>query len=277
MRAMSMCLWSLLGGLGLVGATAPGGATEAPPPSARQFYNAAISAMQGLSEPTQVRFLTSLSGSGLDVEVVKDQDGRAQINISGGRGSVVRAYPTTFVSHTNSASVTLPTGDARSGSALFNPTWLGSRAWLERGFSNTEHVVPQVTPPPSPATGEMRVIAVVHSMDSGYYDVKDGGASRCDDGSVGHALFLSAKTNPATHPLSQVIIEPQTMRFCSMTFALRGTSGSIGYTGVVRLNYGSVGKYWLVRNGVIDIEARFLGFGLKHFLVEFSYNHLTFD
>ncbi|MHB8141042.1 MAG: hypothetical protein ACYDHD_07320 [Vulcanimicrobiaceae bacterium] len=252
------------------------------PPSAEAYYSSAIAAMQQLPEPTNARFTLSLFGSGLDADVIKDAKGRAQIAISSGSGTASKAYPVFFDARTRTATVTLTSGDAPSDSALFDPTWLGSHAWLERGMDNSARVAARMASPepntasPGPVQKNPKTIAVVYSIGNAYYTVADAGPRRCADGAMGHALRLSARRDPAAHPLTGVVIDPTSMRFCAMSFALRGASGSIGYTGSVRLNYGNAGGYWMVRNGVIDIEARFLGFGLKHYVVHFSYDNPTF-
>jgi hypothetical protein len=107
-------------------------------------------------------------------------------------------------------------------------------------------------------------IATVSAISPFFYRVYDAGSKPCSSGGPnGHALHLVARTNVRDHPLTDVVLDPATGRFCSLTFVVKD-AGLAGITGHYTIEFAPFGPYWLVSRGVIDINVRVFGIAAKH-------------
>jgi hypothetical protein len=167
---------------------------------------------------------------------------------------------------------------------LFNPTWSGMAEWMKYGFygpSGENGDGPRVaaTATPVPVNTEspdvIRTIASVTAIDPGGYDITDGGAAACSGGAAGHKLLLRALRDPDHHPLTSVIVDTKTMRFCTMNFRL-GASSALSFTGAFELHLGDVGGNWLVKSGTADFQIRVLGISSSHAHFVFSNGGFSF-
>jgi hypothetical protein len=160
------------------------------------------------------------------------------------------------------SALTLEDGIARSDSPLYDPTWNGAAAFARYGL----HPPPAPSSAPVPATpgsNGMPVIGGVSVFTVAFYRLADGGAAVCPNGAAAEAVHLVAFRDPNTHPLTDVVIENQTQRMCSMRFQLH-IDGAVAYAPVVELHFAMVQDYYLSTDGFIDGEFHLLGLGVKH-------------
>jgi hypothetical protein len=245
------------------------GADEAAPPE--EFYRMALAQMQHVAEPPFVTYRTSVPSGHTSVIVRSDPNGYAKVSI---RASTLvepaRTWDVAYRGADGAASIALPDGHrAITGLALFDPTWRGAFRWMRRGITGTDAVEPPPdespdvvqknggTPPP--------VIAVVEAFGTNSYSVEDGGPTPCADGRDGRHLHLVARGDPVTHPLTDVVVDTQSMRFCTMRFhqTVRGGLNK-GYFDI-DLHFGEVGGYYLITDGKVTGGIRaylFVAFNL---------------
>jgi hypothetical protein len=88
-------------------------------------------------------------------------------------------------------------------------------------------------------------------------------------------LHLTAQVSPASHPLTDVVIDAHAGRICTMRFNLvRGNAFSL--TGVFDLNFGERSGYWVVVDGAANVVFRVFGLGAKHASMSFAYTDFVF-
>lgn len=248
-------------------------------PSARSYYEASVRAMSAVKAPKAITFREAVTTTNISLYVSNDARGNLVFGL--GLGGIngtdfwdVVGYP---LDGESNISLEKQHFVSKTPSPLFDPTWNGAYRWLRYGILG-------VQPPtrasasralPSKHRSTSNVIATVMAIGSSFYDVTDAGASACPGSNdAGHALHLIARDDPTMHPLTDVIVDVKTHRFCSMRFALRGRSGFFGATGYIELHFAKLDGYWLVHDGVVDVEERFLGIGLKQGTISFKIDDL---
>ncbi len=164
-------------------------------------------------------------------------------------------------------------------SPIFNPTWSGIEDWMKYGFDGPPgkslDTPVRATPTAPPDATAPPTIAVVAAADPGAYRITDGGITSCEGGRPGHRLLFHALWNPDIHPLTSVVIEESTQRFCTMSFRL-GASSALSFTGTFELHLGAVSEYWLVTDGTADFQFRVLGISTQHSHIAFGYTDFNF-
>lgn len=250
-------------------------------PSATQYYESALSAMNSMPEPAYVRYTIDIVGNGVGVGLDVRNDGSAGILLALAAGQHQKHWQADY--RNADQAVRLSWGDhghAYSHSPLFDPTWTGMHSWLKYGVQGAPAQSgpsgPSAPPTAAPSSvPSITEIAYVTAVSAGAYNVSDAGSDKCSNGDSGYKAHLSPRSDPSAHPLTDVVIDTQTRRFCSMRFALRGGSGALNTTGFVELHFGQVGNYWLVTDGLSDIEARVFGLGFRHASITFTHANLV--
>jgi hypothetical protein len=87
---------------------------------------------------------------------------------------------------------------------------------------------------------------------------------------------LRARNLPENHPLRSVVVDSQNMRFCAMSFSY-GSRSALSLTGGFEVHFATVGKYWLVTDGLGDLAVRALGIRASHVHLTYTYTDFTFD
>jgi hypothetical protein len=162
-------------------------------------------------------------------------------------------------------------------SQLFKPTWQGAYQWARYGFGHPPIAAPQAAAVASPAADDaaQAVIGRTIAIAPGAYRIDDGDPQSCPSGESGRHLHLTALVNPATHPLTDVVIESVSGRICTMRFNLaRGNTFSL--TGTFDLDFDERGGYWVVIDGSARVLMRAFGIGAKHASMTFAYTNFTF-
>lgn len=220
------------------------------------FYRDALAQMQHIAEPPFVTYRTIVPSGHTSVIVRSDPNGYAKVSI---RASTLvepeRTWQVAYRGSDGAASIALPDGHrAITGLALFDPTWRGAFRWMRHGIVATDVAEPEpdATPATTQGTGTPPpVIAVVEAFGTSSYAVEDGGPIPCADGRDGRHLHLVARGDPVTHPLTDVVVDTQSMRFCTMRFhqAVKGGAGK-GYFDI-DLHFSDVGGYYLITDGKV--------------------------
>jgi hypothetical protein len=248
-------------------------------------YVHAVEAMRALESPPYATYTSNWESTGLGFEFEQDRDG---ILIAVGFGSGLlheRRYDASYRSADRMLQFTDDASDRLVGKGhLLEPTWEGAYDILRYGLHGGEAAA-IAAPTPSdaassapvaaatqvPATSDaatamqspLPAIGSVTAISPRYYRVFDHGTESCPGLGNGRALHLVARHDVQQHPLTDVVLDPATGRFCSMTFVLK-ESGLAGITGHYTIDFAPFGSYWLVSNGSIDINVRVFGIAAKH-------------
>ncbi|MHB8140944.1 MAG: hypothetical protein ACYDHD_06785 [Vulcanimicrobiaceae bacterium] len=257
----------------------------ATPPSATAFYVRAVATMDALPQPAYATYTMLVRSEGGSVKVAPN---KGKIELTAGTGpNTTQRIPGAYRGNDATVSLFFPKGKhVTTGLGVFMPTWDGAYAFMQRGYADlgptpkatTAAAAPPASPKALPAPdATLKTIAIVKSIGSGYYRVQDRGAASCPDGAPGHALHLIAWRDPQTHPLTDVIVDLHSMRFCMMRFSLpTGGGGPFGATGFVELHFRQSGAYWMESASLANITARVLGIAMAHMIIRMNYNHFTF-
>jgi hypothetical protein len=250
-------------------------ADEPPAPAA---YAQALTVMAALAQAPFVNFTTSISAAGAGVALSTD-DHLAALAVGFGKGFAPSASWRVSMRSADGKAVIQDAAGATyvTRSQLFKPTWEGAYQWTRYGFGHP----PIATPPPdaaaSPASGDdaQAVIGRTLAIAPGAYRIEDGAPLACPDTKPGRHLHLTALVSPQTHPLTDVVIEDENGRICSMRFNLaRGNAFSL--TGTFELDFADRGGYWVVVDGAAHVLLRAFGIGAKHASMTLDYANFTF-
>jgi len=257
---------------------APATAADENRVSPEAAYVAAVAAMRALDIPPYVTFHSAwtITGAGFTIE---HDDKRVVLAIGMGRAfHESQNYDLTFTSADATITVTTPTEHlAGTGSHLLDPTWIGAYDILRYGLHGETPVAVAATPAPAPepssepsgAPTEAPVIASVVAIAPAFYAVSDGGTGACPNGDPGRVLSLRAFRDPQAHPLTEVTIDANNDRFCSMRFNLK-EAGLASVTGDYEIHFAQVGTYWLVSGGFADVSARVMGIAARRVLLRWE-------
>jgi hypothetical protein len=269
--------------LGLIVPSVAGTVAPVASPSAavspELLYHAALAKMRTLRQPDYLSYRVDVPAGKTTAQVTRESDGRALI----GMGISTNTYPAQhwFISYRGSdglLSIALDDGShAISEQAFFDPSWRGVYRWMRDGFSPWPSPSPRASPSiaPSPAASALPLIAVVSAMSSAYYRIEDAGAQACSDGRPGRALRTIARTDPERHPLVGVVIDSNTMEFCSLRFDGHGGNPAFGYKFGIELHLSPVGPYYLVTDGILDGSVHAMLVPL-HSETRFAYSEFAF-
>jgi hypothetical protein len=95
---------------------------------------------------------------------------------------------------------------------------------------------------------------VVRSLGTSIYLVRDGGPATCDDGSAAHLFHLTARTDRAHHPATDVTIDTTTNTVCTIRFEMQ-RNDLVDRNGYVELHLGSIDSFYVVKRGEISFVA----------------------
>ncbi|HTU81115.1 MAG TPA: hypothetical protein VMF61_03240 [Candidatus Acidoferrales bacterium] len=252
--------------------------------SPEAFYRAALAQMQRIAEPAYVTYRTSVPSGNTSIVVRSDDDGYAKVSIHASTlTDPARSWQVAYRGSDGAASIALPgQRSAITGLALFDPTWRGAFRWMRHGLIGTQ------TPPQQPDTDAIPtaapdagvtpppVIAVVRAFGTDSYEVIDAGPWPCADGRPGRHLHTVARADAATHPLTDVVVDLQSMRFCTMRFhQIAKTGMNQGYFDI-DLHFGNVGGYYLITDGRVTGGIRAFLVAAFHLDTTFTYDQIAF-
>jgi hypothetical protein len=241
---------------------------------AELMYSNALEAMSAVQQPPFVTYRAVVSAGRTSLKVVELPDGHAkpmfqQSDYPFGQSSWLVAYRNAD----ERAAIDLGNDErAVSTQAIFNPTWAGAYAWVRHGLISTIDATP---PPPNAEPTEtpqetMPTIAIVSVLGTAYYRVEDRGPSRCD-GRPAHALHLIAWRDADKHPLTDVVIDRATGRFCDVRISFEGGDYELSMYGSVLLHFADVQSFYLVTTATFDIVVRHEGLYLNRGRVDVRY------
>lgn len=249
------------------------------PPTPREYYARALDTMNALPQPAYATFDMNLNASGVEIGTSCTPKAGAAFNVGWGRGMRHEIQTQGEYSLSgNAAAIRENDGTfCRDDAAIFKPQWAAMHDWMSYGISETPHAAPRKTTA-TPQTGSgLQTIANVTAVAPAAYDVFDYGAAICPSGTPGHHLHLIAVSNPDAHPLTDVIIETASMRFCMMRFNLvNAVAAGTGAKGDMTVDFGESNGYWSVTHGRAVLSLRLLGASLKHFSLDLSYADMQY-
>jgi hypothetical protein len=258
---------------------------QSAPPSAEHLYVTALVAMRAAPQPAFATFTTDVGATGMKIAIVpvkRPSGDFAALALGWGSGMATNTSWDTV--HRSADDRTIVIKDRRKLivlSPMYDPLWQGAYTWLRYGFRGEPPSSPgnadAATPAPlqpSPAASDVPAIGGVVAMYPASYVVMDAGDASCPNGVAGRRLHLVARSDPETHPLTDVVVDPAANRFCSMRFNM-GRASLVSLTGSFELHFGQVAGYWLTTDGTADILIRF-GFGVKRAHLTFAYSNFTF-
>lgn len=260
--------------LGLSAMPLPASAQEL---SAPEQYVRALAAMQALPQPPYVTFESNFSAPDMRINLAP-YDGYGTLYLSIGAGASSAMWRTDY--RPAERRIVLETGNGTKLLALspiFNPTWQGAYDWVRYGLQGAPARRPTEAVPQPPGTAQLKTIAIVSALSPGAYYVEDAGAQACPGGEPGRHLHLKPRFDPANHPLSDVVVDSKSERFCSMRFTLQSSGLVYAMNGWMELHFGQVGAYWLVTGGNGNIGMQFFGQQYKSSPIAFSYSNLAFE
>ncbi len=253
-------------------------------PSATAYYEAALNTTKSLPQPAYIAFTTTVVAEGLTFHVTPYHTHEAWLGLGLGDGSAPHSWQSDHRASTDTTVILTGDGERlRALSPLYDPTWDGANDWMRYGvFSAAQppydpqpHTQGSPVPQVMPSDSTIKTIAVVSVMGAKFYRIDDGGRAACPNGAPGHALRLSAIRDPDLHPLTGVIVDVASSRFCSMQFRI-GNGSALGLTGSSELHFNDVGGYWMTTDGTTTFLVRVLGIGVKKAVLHFSYHDVTF-
>jgi hypothetical protein len=244
-------------------------------PSATRYYVDALHATASTVQPPTATYDERLRSSGMKM-LLDSIDGRGELAVGYGKSFTDALNLTGAYDAKSGVRVDQGSAAYAVSQPIFNPTWSGVQQWMTHGFDFADQPVTTATtqPSPSPTPDTLKTIATVTAIDPGAYHISDGGAASCAYGAPGHRLLLRALGDPQTHPLTSVVVDTQTMRFCTMNFRY-GSPSAMSLTASFTLNLGPVQRYWMITDGTIDVQARALGISVVHSHITFAYNDVT--
>ena len=242
--------------------------------TAREVYGRAVAAMDGLPQPPYVTFRIEGSGPDLGVGLTVISNNVWLAIRSEGSDATWSLRHRTY----DYASEIVDAADGRryvTRRSFFDPTWYGAYRALREGMLESQDPAPPRAAPgePTPAPGTLRTIGTVAVMGPAIYDVADRGSAACPDGSAGHALHLTSRKRDRMHQLSDVTVEARTSRFCAMRYSVRQ---GFGFAGIVDVEYGDVGGYWMETGGAIEGTFRTFGIASHHGVWRFRFLDTAF-
>lgn len=257
-------------------------AVHAAPPSATAFYERAVAAMQALPSLPNATYTIVARSDGGKVMTRRTKAGIMELYVGPGPSTKIERIAAAYRASDQMVTLTLKSGEhGVAPLGLLTPTWQGAFEFTRHGFDAPPTPAPSTLRSPAPIvaaspTPALPTIAVVRAFGAGFYRVTDRGAAKCPSGAPGHALHLIARSDPQAHPLTDVIVDLHSMRFCAMRFAVNRSFGGIfGGTGFIELSFSRSGEYWVERTTAINFEVRAVGIALKHVVMHLAYSGVS--
>jgi hypothetical protein len=242
--------------------------------SPSELYVRALAVMQRLPEPPYVSYRSTFSSSGMRISLARDR-GYASLYLLINDLQSTLAVQTSYQSAEQRVLLGEPgAGDLVGLSPIFNPTWTGAYQWVRYGLQGKPPTLTSARPPVGPAG--IATITVVDALSPGAYIVDDGGAQSCPNGAPGEHLQLRPRWDPMNHPLTDVVIDDDSSRFCSMRFGIASSGAMYTLTGYIELHFSSVANYWLVTGGNGNVGMQIFGRTYKQAPLAFAYTYLAF-
>ena len=254
------------------------------PPSAAQFYLAALDATKRLDVPSFASYEAHIHavGAQLTVEQYGADKHLVFLEQVGPHENPDTSYSVAYRSDTDSSDVTEDKkylGQTRR--PMFNPTWQGVYDWLTFGSagepeSAVKARAARAKTAPVVAAPKLKTIAILKAMGSAIYRVRDAGAAACPNGDPGHQVQTIARRDPDNHPLLNATIDLHNGVFCSLRFRIKGSGPMVGITGYAEEHFGTVGSYWMATDVQIIDDIRVAGIAVHHVSVDVAYTGMQF-
>lgn len=255
-------------------------AALAAPPTPQQYYARALDTMNALPQPAYATFDMDMHAQGAGIATSCSPGAGAAFTVGWGHAMHHELHVQGEYSLSGNAAAIRETDGTycRDNAALFKPAWAAMHDWMRYGISESpsapQHHAEQIA---QPQPSGMRTIASITALAPAAYEVFDRGPAACPSGTQGHALHLVARSNPDEHPLTDVVVETSTMRFCFMRFSLvNAVAAGTGAKGDMAVDFGESNGYWTVTHGHAVLSLRMLGVSVKHFTLDMAYADMRY-
>ena len=257
-------------------------AIDAPPvppaePSAQAFYAKAVATMDRVPQPPYVTYELQAQSDNLHVGLQKT-GGNVWLLFQGGSAPTdwsvkhrTQDYESEVLDESNRGARYI------SARPFFDPTWFGAFRALRDGMLGYQNPDPQrdaltIAEPTAAPDASLHTIAAVSVIGPSVYAVTDRGAATCPNGDPGHALHLVPRRHDPRAQLSDVTVDLDSMRFCTIRFRWNTLLSTL----LVEQHYADVDGYWIVTDGSLEGTSHLLGMKINHFVWDYHLNNMTF-
>ncbi len=227
--------------------------------------------------PPVLSFHETIVSDDVDVRVFRDTEGVVHTGMVTGRPNGGRAAVDVRYSGADElAALHMPDGtEGLSHSPFYDPTWSGMQSWLRYGLQGAP--VRSAAPAPEATdAASTQALVSVKAFTVAFYRLEDNGDAVCPDGSPGRAIHMKAYRDLDAHPLSDVIINTQSGRFCTMRFHLY-VPGAVSFTGFVELHLRDVDRFCLATDGSVEGDVNdIVAAQTRHARIEFTRSAFAF-
>lgn len=257
-------------------------AIDAPPvapadPSAQAFYAKAVATMDRVIQPPYITYELQAQSNSLHVGLQTTGE-NVWLLFQGGSAPTdwrvrhrTQDYESEVLDESNRGARYI------SARPFFDPTWFGAFRALRDGMVGYQNPDPQrdaltIAEPTPQADASLHTIAAVSVIGPSVYAVQDRGPATCSNGDPGHALHLVPRRHDPREQLSDVTVDLNSMRFCSIRFRWNTLVSTL----LVEQHYADVGGYWVVTDGSLEGGSHLFGMRLNHFIWDYRLNNMTF-
>lgn len=245
-------------------------------PSPQEYYSQALRTMNALPQPKYATFEMDMQTRGIGI-AAECNENKAAFALGWGRGlthslTIRGAYRAAD----NAGLYQRAAGTyCADDIALFKPAWSSLHDWIRYGLFSPPSAA--ASNAPQTANTNLPTIASVTAVAPSAYRIYDEGSQACPGGARGHALHLIAKRDPDHYPLTDVVVEQQSLRFCMLRLRLFGEAlAGTGAKGDTTVSMGQVGPYWMMTASHTAMSARLIGAAIKSMILDVHYRNMTF-
>ena len=235
-------------------------ARAAEPPSATEFYRRAVVTMNALKEPPFITYRLEAIGKGLRASIETEPCTFLRLKFGNNQ------LHWTVRNRTSDHVAEVVDSAGRRDVIGFDPSWGETYHQLRSAPLRGPHDIcrPEPLQAPEPIVADLKsdpsvkTIGAVLAIGPGIYRVEDRGSTLCPNGESGHALHLSSRSGNPNQLLSDVVVEPRSMRFCMVRFGARlgiGVAADVAY----EQHFAEVGGYWMQTDGLVESSTRIAG------------------
>jgi hypothetical protein len=234
-------------------------ATTNPNPDA--IFLRAVSVTRSLPQPSFVVYDLTATENGLTLEKKRIADGSVISNFYWTKINDKKRFHVSYrVSDDVSAMTNIDTGQQSFGApvpvSVIPATALSPFNKNPHSVSPSDSSSPAPTPLPTPGSGNAaeKVMGEISVEASRQYSVTYAGTDN-EGGVDTYHLLLRARTDPSTHPLTDIYVDTVTYRILRAVAYYAASVVIDGYKCTASIDFAAAGPYWIVTDGKIEGSA----------------------